>query len=293
MQTNDAFYKLFTLFTPVYEGEAPAAEAPAGEAPAGEAPAGDAPAGDAPAEPTSHLLRNTDNYVDPNTQQQQLLIQEQVKAKTVEWEKKYNELQANFEALEKRTSVTQQSRDQVEESLKNKQENLSDLQAQITTIKEAHTREMSELESKYRGELDEATSGLDKWRTSYIETRVDNEVRKAATEHKAVSALVLGKTIRDLIHTEEDESGNLVINMRLLNSDGQMTPMSIGEGVKYIKENTTRSDYNEYQGIFKLDGTGGINKSNADAPGSGQSLADAARQSPEAYRRARDKFLNK
>ena len=286
MYKSNTFYK---LFTPVFEGEEGAVAPAASE---GGEPTAEA-VDPVPVAPVAQMVKNdVPQAVDP-AKQQELLVAEKVKVDLAEKDKELAALKANFDALQARTQITTQSREVAEGELQSQQANVSDLQAQMTTMKEKHARDYAELETNYKTKLTDATQSEDKWKKSYIETLIDNDIRKASTDNNAASAMILGKSIRDLIHVEEGENGEVNIGMRLENTDGQLTPMSINDGVKYIKENVNRPGYIEYSSLFRLDGSGGINKSNAATPGGTiPDLAEAAAQGPEAYRKAREYHMN-
>jgi hypothetical protein len=280
---NKLYYE---LFIPHYEGEGAEGGTPEGGSPEGGSPEGSGES------PDNSRLMGAGEQIKTPEQAQQELLSEMVKASTAELETKYSKLQTDYNALMKQSEMIKNSREQAEDTVQTNQQQLSDLQAQLSTAKETYDREMDTLKNTYDSKITELSSSADSWKNRFVDTLIDNEVRRAASQHDAVSDIILSKSIREFISPVENEDGSIQIQMRVQNNDGQVTPLSINEGVNYIKDNPKK--YPEYQGLFRINGSGGMNKNNAEHAGGGPSLTDVAKTGDvEAYRRHRQQHLNK
>jgi len=190
-------------------------------------------------------------------------------------------------ALKAKSNLTDQERSELEQRI-------ADLQSTIGTKEELAKREMDKLKKKYEDENTALKSLSEGWKSRYTDSTINRAITDAAVEHQAFVpsqiVAILKPNARLMEGTDEDGKPNgeytVMVKFQDVDDKGKKVTLdlSVRDAVKRMRE------IEEHQNLFKGDGSGGLGSRNRGTGSSkDQTLADAAKQGPEAYREARKK----
>jgi len=188
-------------------------------------------------------------------------------------------------ALKSKANITTKERQELEGRI-------DELNNALLTKDEIAKKDALKLQKKFEVEVAALSTDRETWRNRYTESTIMRSITDAAVEHKAlvpsqiVAILRPSTRLIEAVDEEGKPNGKFDAKVKLedVNDKGEPVTLdlTVAEAVKRMREMET------HQNLFQSDGAGGLGSQNrSGSKGKTVTLADAAKQGPEAYRKAR------
>lgn len=208
----------------------------------------------------------------------------EVKAQTSEIEKKFKEERAQLlgklQMLETTSKLTKEEREETTKTIE-------ELRKKVFTAEELSQQEVKKQADQFKRQLENTTSERDSWRSKYSEEKITRGIMDAALHGEAFNPTQIVSLLRGDSHLEElkDDEGQVTgyepkVRVRTLDKNKQPVELILNpqQAVEQLKQDP--SFFNLFKSTMK-DSMGSSNGSK----GSKMTLAEAAKLSPEAYRK--------
>jgi len=190
-----------------------------------------------------------------------------------------------LQALKKKASITAEERQDLDKRIESLQNDLM--------TKEQLAKKQSEKDRKrHQGEIEQLSAERDSWKSRFTDSTIKRSITDAAAENKAfhpqhiVALLQPNTQLIEVLNSDGDPTGQYEAKVNFADTDEKGKPvqlsLTVTEAVKKMRE------MEEHLNLFQGDGAGGLGSQNRGKSGKEKTLSDAAKEGPEAYRKARE-----
>lgn len=229
------------MFVPVFEGNDPPADPPT----------------DPPADPP------TDTFT---KEQVEKIVQERLATSSKAMEK----IKGEVDALRQRSNMSAQEKKELEDRLEQ-------IQNETLTKEQLAANEKKKADSAHKKQVESLTADAQKWQKLHTDSTIERDLLDAAVDNDAFKPSQLVQLLRtqsalvDELDAEKQPTGRLVTQVTIEGKDEKgksvTLKLSAKDAIKQMK------DMEEYENLFKYEGSGGFGNTNRSTGGSGNSNA--------------------
>ena len=192
-----------------------------------------------------------------------------------------------LQALKKKANITAEERQELDKRIET-------LNNELLTKEQLAKKNAEKERKRHESEIQKITGERDSWKSRFTDSTIKRAITDAAAENKAfhpthIVALLRPTThLVEVLNSDGEPTGDYEAKVDFDDVDDKGKPvklsLTVKEAVKKMRE------MEEHQNLFQGEGAGGLGSQNRGKGGKQKTLADAAKEGPEAYRKMREQM---